>query len=88
MNANLAFIPTRVGLYETSGVDFLYDAEVATGRETQGNAQFVQWTETEAFDLDNAEDAINASGFRIVGGLAGLDYTASDDYAVATLEAL
>lgn len=70
MNANLAFAPISGtnALYDTPGVDFLMDKELAETGETTGAADFVEWIDFDGpesdFDENAADEIIRQAGFR------------------------
>lgn len=93
MNANLAFAPIRTSsLYDSFGVDFLLDADLATGDETRGEASFVEWVaggdqrdeDSGGDPLAQADQILADAGYRRVG-----DWDLSlADYAQARIETL
>lgn len=62
MNANLAFAPIArlTADYDSAGVDFLFDRELAETGETIGAADFVEWVDFDGDADDFDEDAADA----------------------------
>ena len=87
MNANLAFAPIArlSSLYNTAGVDFLLDRELAETSETIGAADFVEWVDfngtSDDFDEDAANAIIKAQGFERT---SAWDYSLGE-YAIAEI---
>lgn len=91
--ANLAFAPTTTnGLYDTLGVDFLLDDDLAAGDETRGEAHFVEWIagadqrdeDHDGNPLAQADEILHAAGYRRTGEWD----LGNADYAQANIEAL